>query len=180
MTAARAVYAVCLLGYVAALTVMDRLPSPVMRWFWIVGALGALALDGVDGRLARRLGQTTPFGARFDMETDAATVLGLSLLVWLCGQAGVWVLASGAMRYIFVAGSWVWPGLAAPLPPRRRRQVVCVALVAVLILALVPSVPPELAGPLCFAALAALSYSFATDTAWLVAHHAEKKNEAVV
>ena len=46
---------------------------------------------------------TSAFGARFDMETDAATVFGLSLLVWLCDQAGPWVLAIGLMRYIFVA-----------------------------------------------------------------------------
>ncbi len=180
VTAARAVYAACLLGYAVALLAQDRLPSPAMRWYWIVGALGALALDGVDGRLARRLGQASPFGARFDMETDAATVLGLSLLVWLCGQAGIWVLATGLMRYIFVAGSWVWPALAAPLPPRRRRQAICVAQVAVLILAMVPGVSSGVAGLLCLAALAALGYSFALDVAWLVAGHAEKKSEAVV
>jgi phosphatidylglycerophosphate synthase len=146
----------------------------------VVGALGALALDGVDGRLARRLGQTSAFGARFDMETDAATVLGLCLMVWLSGQAGAWVLATGLMRYMFVGGSRVWPALAAPLPPRKRRQAVCVVQVAALILALVPGVPPEWASPLCLMALAALVYSFAVDIAWLLASRAGEKNEAVV
>lgn len=179
VTAARAVYAVSLLGY-SLWALVDQVPGPTMRWFWVVGTLGALAFDGVDGRLARRLGQTSAFGARFDMETDAATVFGLSLMVWLCDQAGPWVLAIGLMRYIFVAGSWVWPALAAPLPPKKRRQAICVVQVAVLILALVPGVPPEVASPLCVLGLVALVYSFAVDIAWLATSRAGKKKEAVV
>ncbi len=180
VTAARAVYAACLLGYGVWALTAGYLPGPTLRWFWVVGALGALALDGVDGCLARRLRQESAFGARFDMETDAATVLGLSLLVWLCDQAGPWVLAIGLMRYIFVGGSWVWPALAAPLPPRKRRQAICVAQIAALILAVVPSVPSELASPLCLAAFAVLVYSFAVDAAWLLARRAGEKKEAVV
>lgn len=180
VTAARALYAACLLGYSLWALATDHLPGPTLRWFWVVGALGALALDGVDGRLARRLGQASAFGARFDMETDAATVLGLSLMVWLCDQAGAWVLATGLMRYMFVGGGWVWPALAAPLPPRKRRQAVCVVQVAALIFAMVPGVPPEWASPLCLMGLAALIYSFAVDIAWLLAARAGEKNEAVV
>jgi phosphatidylglycerophosphate synthase len=179
VTAARALYATCLLGYGIWAAAVGHLPGPTLRWFWVVGALGALALDGVDGRLARRLGQESAFGARFDMETDAATVLGLSLLIWLCDQAGTWVLAIGLMRYIFVGGGWVWPALAAPLPQRKRRQAVCVVQVAALILAAVPSVSPAWASPLCFVALAGLVYSFAVDVVWL-ASRAGEKNEAVV
>jgi phosphatidylglycerophosphate synthase len=180
VTAARAVYAACLLGYGSWALLVADLPGLTMRWFWVVGALGALALDGVDGRLARRLGQASAFGARFDMETDAATVLALSLLVWLCGQAGPWVLAIGLMRYIFVGVGRVWPALAAPLPPKKRRQAICVAQMAALILALVPSVPSEWASPLCLAAVAALAYSFAVDVAWLLGGRADEKKEAVV
>jgi phosphatidylglycerophosphate synthase len=179
VTAARALYATCLLSYGVWAVWADHVPGSTLRWFWVVGALGALALDGVDGRLARRLGQASAFGARFDMETDAATVLGLSLLVWQCGQAGPWVLAIGLMRYIFVGGSWAWPALAAPLPPRKRRQAICVAQVAALILAVVPSVPPDMASSLCWLGMAALVYSFAVDIAWL-ARRAGEKEEAVV
>jgi phosphatidylglycerophosphate synthase len=180
VTAARAIYAVCLLGYSLWALAVDHVPGPTMRWFWVAGALGALAFDGVDGRLARRLGLTSAFGARFDMETDAATVFGLSLLVWLCDQAGSWVLAIGLMRYIFVAGSWVLPALAAPLPPKRRRQAICVVQVAALILAVVPGVPPDVASPLCVLGLVALAYSFAADVAWLLKSRAGEKKEAGV
>ena len=39
------------------------------------GAAAVVALDGVDGWIARRIGRTTVFGARFDMEVDAALML---------------------------------------------------------------------------------------------------------
>lgn len=180
LTAARAFYSATLLGYGLTALWTGMAPSTSLRWFWVVGALGALALDGLDGRLARRLGQVSAFGARFDMETDAATLLGLSLLVWLCGQAGAWVLASGLMRYIFVLGCWAWPVLAAPLPSKKRRQAVCVAQIAALIVAAAPPIVPAVAAPLCFIALALLGYSFAVDIAWLMASRVEEKKEAVI
>jgi phosphatidylglycerophosphate synthase len=180
VTAARALYTACLIGYALAALWRGVAPSPSLRWLWLIGALGALALDGVDGRLARHFGQESAFGARFDMETDAATLFGLSLLVWLSGQAGPWVLASGLMRYIFVVAGWLWPDLAAPLPPKKRRQAVCVAQIAVLILALAPPISPVVAAPLCLVALAVLSYSFAVDIAWLLASHPDQEKEAVV
>ncbi|MEE4298051.1 MAG: CDP-alcohol phosphatidyltransferase family protein, partial [Pseudomonadales bacterium] len=46
-------------------------------WALIAVALTALALDGLDGWLARREDRVSAFGARFDMEVDAA--LGLVL-----------------------------------------------------------------------------------------------------
>ncbi|GAA4940924.1 hypothetical protein GCM10023238_03240 [Streptomyces heliomycini] len=41
----------------------------------------ALILDGVDGKVARRTGTSTPLGARFDMEVDAFLILVLSVYV---------------------------------------------------------------------------------------------------
>src|ERR1700755_3267841 len=46
------------------------------------------ALYGLDGYLARRTGMASAFGARFDMETDAAFLLVLSGLLVLHGKAG--------------------------------------------------------------------------------------------
>lgn len=176
VTAVRAAYAVALLCYSSWTIAGSVEPSTASRWLWLAGALAALALDGVDGRLARRLGQVSAFGARFDMETDAATLFGLCLLVWASGQAGAWVLASGALRYIFILASMMWPVLAAPLPPRKRRQAICVIQIAVVIVALAPVVPVGVATSLCVAGLVLLSYSFAVDAAWLVRRARENED----
>ncbi|HSM28952.1 MAG TPA: CDP-alcohol phosphatidyltransferase family protein [Thioalkalivibrio sp.] len=141
------------------------------------GALGliglgivALALDAVDGAVARRHGCATPFGARFDMELDAFLILVLALLVWRTGQAGAWVLLIGLMRYGFVAAAWVWRWLDAALPPSRRRQALCVVQSAVLLVALAPFVSLTMATVLALAALLLLIYSFTVDVLWLYRH----------
>jgi phosphatidylglycerophosphate synthase len=121
----------------------------------------ALLLDGVDGPLARRSGLSSAFGARFDMEVDAFLVLVLSALVLATGRAGAWVLALGGLRYVWVAGGMLVPALGAELPPSRRRQVICGAVVAILVAALV--VPAWLSSPLCAAAFLGLIYSFGVD-----------------
>ena len=142
-----------------------------LAWTAFALALVAAALDGVDGRLARRLGWASPFGARFDMEVDALLVAGLALLLWTLDRAGPWVLAAGAMRYLFVAAGALWPRLRHPLPPSRRRQAVCVVQVLTLTLALVPVLPAVWAGGVAALGLVFLSYSFAVDILWL-AHRA--------
>ena len=132
-------------------------------WWLVVIATATALLDAVDGALARRSGLASAFGARFDMETDAAFTLVLCALVFQAGQAGPWVLASGLMRYAFVAASRPWPWLAGALPPSRRRQTVCVVQITSLIICLGPIVPPWLATALAASSLALLSLSFAID-----------------
>jgi phosphatidylglycerophosphate synthase len=133
-----------------------------------LAALAALLLDGVDGRLARRRGTASAFGARFDMEVDALTVLVLSALVWRTGQAGAWVLLLGAARYAFVVAGMAFPVLAGELAPSRRRKAICGITVGALVPALLPAVPPAVAGGLCAAAGLLLMYSFGMDCILLV------------
>jgi len=136
--------------------------------YWLLGlATIALALDGLDGAVARRTGRVTAFGARFDMELDALLILVLALLVWQTGQAGLWVLLVGAMRYLFVAAGWRWTWLQGELPPSRRRQTVCVVQSVALLGALAPVVSPGLASAIALAALLLLTYSFTVDVLWL-------------
>ncbi|MGH3911312.1 MAG: CDP-alcohol phosphatidyltransferase family protein, partial [Pseudonocardiaceae bacterium] len=107
VTLARAV----LVGGVTAL-VVDRLFSgstdvvatPVVATL-VVTATVALVLDAVDGQVARRSGTASALGARFDMEVDAFLILVLSVHVAVL--VGPWALAIGAMRYGFVAASWM-------------------------------------------------------------------------
>ncbi|MEZ5930884.1 MAG: CDP-alcohol phosphatidyltransferase family protein [Alphaproteobacteria bacterium] len=123
----------------------------------------ALALDGVDGFLARRLNLASAFGARFDMEIDALLLLILSLLVWQSGQAGPWVLAIGLMRYAFVAASWFCPSLAQPLRPSFRRKTVCALQGIALLACLLPPLDQTQTSVIAMAALAALTVSFGLD-----------------
>jgi phosphatidylglycerophosphate synthase len=78
-------------------------------WFWGASVLALLSLDGLDGALARRGGVASEFGARFDMETDAFTVLVVAVELWQRGAFGVWILTAGLLRYLYVIGSAVLP-----------------------------------------------------------------------
>ncbi len=101
-------------------------------------------LDGVDGWLARRSRMASAFGARFDMETDAALVMAMSILIWQHGKAGVWVLLGGMMRYVFVFAGWWLPWMARPLRPTRRARTITVCHIVGLSVALAPFVPVPL------------------------------------
>lgn len=141
-------------------------------WTVVAVALGSLFLDGVDGWLARRLGQATLFGARFDMEVDAALILLLCLLLVQADLAGPWVLLIGLMRYGFLAVTACWPALNRSLPDSQRRKLVCVWQVASLVLAFVPGLPAVLIQATLGLALALLIWSFALDLLWLIRHRA--------
>ncbi|HET9929972.1 MAG TPA: CDP-alcohol phosphatidyltransferase family protein, partial [Polyangiaceae bacterium] len=81
--------------------------------------LAILALDGLDGALARRLEQSSAFGAHFDMETDALLVAIASLELWSRGLTGAWVLSSGALRYLYVVVLWLFPAPGGDAPRSR-------------------------------------------------------------
>lgn len=150
-----------------ALTAPEVVVPPMTGWALTALALASLSLDGVDGWLARRSGLASAFGARFDMEVDALFALVLALGLLATGKAGVWVLALGVMRYLFVAAAAVLPWLAAPLPDRLSRKTVCVVQIAALILMTAPPVAPPLSVAIGAAATAALVWSFAVDVVWL-------------
>lgn len=161
LTLARAVPVVLVAGLAVA-----PASAAVAVFAVLAGTLAAL-LDGVDGRLARRHGVASAFGARFDMETDSLLVLALAVLAWRWDRAGAWVLLSGLARYLFVAAGALVPWMRRPLPPRRRRQAVCVVQIVVLLAVVAPLLPAEASAPLALAGLLVLAASFATDVAWL-------------
>jgi phosphatidylglycerophosphate synthase len=120
-------------------------------------------LDGVDGWFARRSGMTSRFGARFDVETDSALILALSILAWQHGKAGGWVVLGGLMRYAFVAAGRLLPWMAGPLQPTLRARMIAVIQMLALSFALVPVVSVPLSTTVAAIALAALIWSFAVD-----------------
>lgn len=144
-------------------------PSDAVAWAAVAVASAACVLDGFDGWAARRTGTASAFGARFDMETDAAFVLILSVLVAAWDRVGWWAVAIGAMRYGFVAASWLDPRLSGALPTSFRRKMICVWQVVTLIVLLAPVPFPDwLATGGAAVALGLLVWSFAVDTACLL------------
>ena len=136
-------------------------------WLWLIVATIALLLDGVDGWIARRTQSSTSFGARFDMELDALLILLLCIGLIQEKSLGPWVLLIGMMRYLFIAASWHFAWLAAPLFASFRRKLVCVWQVSALLLALTPLTHPLFASLLALSALVSLAYSFGIDSWWL-------------
>lgn len=153
-----------LVGGVAALVVdSTRGHAPVAALVTLAAV--ALALDGVDGQVARRTGTTSALGARFDMEVDAFLVLVLS--VFVAPSLGWWVLAIGGFRYGFVAASWALPWLRAALPPRFGRKTVAAIQGIVLVVASAAVLPTPLTMATVGLALALLVWSFGRDIWWL-------------
>ncbi len=138
----------------------------VHGWWLLAAVTATLALDGIDGWVARRRGSSA-FGARFDMELDAFFILVLSAWVLALDKAGAWVLLIGAMRYIFLAAGCLAPALRAPLPERFGRKAICVWQVVTLLACLAPVTGRGLAAPALALALALLVGSFARDSVWL-------------
>ncbi|MGQ2907769.1 MAG: CDP-alcohol phosphatidyltransferase family protein [Aliihoeflea sp.] len=157
-------------GLVALVAATLFAPAPRGDAALLIGGLAflILALDGVDGWLARRTGLASTFGARFDLEIDALFVLVLSALAFTNDKAGVWVLLIGAMRYAFFFAGRLTPKLEAPLPDSMRRKAVCVIQIAALGLLLLPQVQPPHSIWIAAGALVLLAWSFAVDTLHLL------------
>ncbi|MEO1704637.1 MAG: CDP-alcohol phosphatidyltransferase family protein [Pseudomonadota bacterium] len=159
ITVARLALTASLAGLLAG----DGTLPEAMMWLAFGIAVFSLALDGVDGWAARRSGLTSDFGARFDMEVDAAFALLLSVLAYHTGQAGLWVLILGVPRYLWVMAGWLWPWLAGPLDDRFSRKVVCVFQIGTLTAFLAPIVPAAVLTVAAVCASAALLWSFQRD-----------------
>ncbi|GGZ02437.1 CDP-alcohol phosphatidyltransferase family protein [Streptomyces poonensis] len=153
-----------LVGGVTALVADSFRSSPPVTLFVGLTAV-ALILDGVDGKVARRTGTTTPLGARFDMEVDAFLILVLSVYVSM--SLGPWVLAIGLMRYVFVAAARVLPWLNGSLPHSMARKTVAAVQGVVLLAAASGWLPYAVTLALVTVALGSLVWSFGRDVAWL-------------
>ena len=100
----------------ACALLMPLMAGDAAGWGVAGVAAVALVLDGVDGHLARRSVLVSRFGARFDMETDAALALVLSLHVVAGTAVGAEGLVLGLPRYAFLLAGAVLPWLRADLP----------------------------------------------------------------
>jgi phosphatidylglycerophosphate synthase len=160
VTLTRAVLCAGVAGLVA-----DSFGRPVSITALVTLSTVALALDAVDGQVARRTGTATPLGGRFDGEVDAFLILLLSITV--SRDYGSWVLVIGAARYALLLAGWLIPWLAAPLPPRYWRKVVA-AVQGIVLTVAISGLLDRLAGMIAVAAaLLLLAESFGRDVVWL-------------
>ncbi len=172
-----------LVGLLAGWAVLLWMGSvPTLSW-WLTGiAALALALDGVDGAVARAGGSATAAGARLDAETDAVMMAVLSVIV--AHQVGPWILLAGGLRYAF-AVTWRlrWNRTARAhlgLPPRAGRRLVAAASAAALVAATAPVIPIAGVWTLSAVALGLLLVSFGSDAVWLEAGRSRRVISDVV
>lgn len=135
---------------------------------WTAVAVGtvALALDAVDGRVARKIG-TTRAGAAYDEAVDALVILLLG--IGLTPLWGTWTVIPGLLFYVFHAVALWRPAWRFPLPTSLRRKSISAAQGVLLLTAGSPLAQAlGWIGLLCVAvALALLVWSFAVDVCWL-------------
>ena len=128
-------------------------------------ATGALALDAVDGWVARHTHSASAFGARFDGEADAVLIAALS--PHAARRYGLWVLPAGAARYAFGMAGWVWPWLRRPLPYRYWRKVATATEGIALVAAASDLLPRRLVRAGLAVGSALIAESFGRDVVWL-------------
>jgi phosphatidylglycerophosphate synthase len=163
---------VCFLAGLALQALTGGLERHGLLTMIIMGTL-CLVLDGVDGWVARARREASAFGARFDVETDAAMLVVLSVAVAAVGIAGWWVLAIAAMRYSYVAMSVLVPALRTPLPYRYSGKVIAVVQAVALLAALtfgLTHVEHWVPTTFLLAALALLCWSFGRSVIWQLRH----------
>lgn len=136
-------------------------------WVTFGLAAGALALDGIDGWLARKQRLASSFGARFDVEVDAAFALVLAVFAALNGAAGGYVILLGIPYYMFGFAKHFAPWLDQPLPESFSRKAVCVFQIAALIALQVPFLADGRIELVAGAVTMALMWSFGRDILWL-------------
>ncbi len=155
---------VALVAAWATLAALGDLPA--RSWLLLALAALALALDGLDGAVARATQGPTAAGGVLDAETDAVMMLAMAVIV--AQTVGMWILAAGALRYLFGL-VWLmrWRPRVDPLPARQFRRFAAGASCALLIACTAPLTPTVFALALAALGLMLLLASFGSDALWL-------------
>ena len=185
VTLARATLSCGVAALVADSFARDAAPGTQVGTLVAIAAV-ALALDAVDGRVARLTGTVSRFGGRLDGEADAFLMLVLSLFVGgsvVAHSARPWVLAiavlaMGMARYLFAMGGWALAWMRAQLPPRYWRKVVTATAGIALVFAAADVATPEATYAVLAVALVLLAESFGRDVWWLWRHRPGEAAEA--
>ncbi|MGQ3328845.1 CDP-alcohol phosphatidyltransferase family protein [Halorubrum sp. FL23] len=127
---------------------------------------GGVALDGLDGTVARTVGRETEIGRRLDMAFDTFGFVVAPLVAVLWGLLPVWYLSISAARYVFRGAVWARRVRGLPVGDLSdgdlSRYLAGVQMLFVTI-ALVPPVPTEFVWALAPVVLAPSLAVFARD-----------------
>jgi len=161
------------LRLLATVGILCGLSFSVLTTEWagvlFVVAIFAELTDDADGRIARRSGTPTAFGATFDMETDALFLLALSLVAVRFYGLPWWISIAGLIRYVAAIPFLLLP---EPLFPRWFSQFAksaCAVSALLLIATIFPAgigtitLAPQLRLAFGATAVALLGTSFAVE-----------------
>ncbi|MCI0732918.1 MAG: CDP-alcohol phosphatidyltransferase family protein [Methylococcaceae bacterium] len=128
-------------------------------------ALLLLALDGIDGWVARRWNLSSEFGEFFDKEVDAFFLLALCLLLYEDRCVGSWVLIPGLLRYLFVS----YLKFAGTRETKEQRSRLGCWSYCLMMLSLISTffVPEAIYVPLILVMTSVLCASFADTLRWM-------------
>jgi phosphatidylglycerophosphate synthase len=141
----------------------------VSRSFVLLAFAANVALDVVDGYVARRNRQATDFGAAFDREVDAVFVLVAYLYFFLVHGAAAWILLPGVLPYVYRL--FVWKFCAAFSTERRLRVAARLAGMNYVLLLVAVAASAEMQYYVLIASTFVVAFSFLVSF-WTVQLHA--------
>jgi len=146
----------------AGFLVVPPSSAPAVRWAPALCYGTGVALDFLDGRLARRIDRTTPLGTKLDHAFDTLGFLVAPLVGVAWGRLPLAYLSLSAARYVYRAGTAWRRRRGRPvgdLPESRVRRPLAALQMAFITVALLPLLPAAVVHP---AALVVVTPSLAT------------------
>ncbi|QWC19582.1 CDP-alcohol phosphatidyltransferase family protein [Halorubrum sp. 2020YC2] len=122
-------------------------PEPTLVWVPALCYGTGVALDNLDGTVARTVGRETEAGRRLDMAFDTFGFVAAPLVAVLWGLLPVWYLSISAARYVFRGAVWLRRVRGLPvgdLPDSDLGKYLAGVQMVFVTVALVPPVPTEL------------------------------------
>lgn len=141
-------------------------PETTLAWAPALCYGGGVALDNLDGRVARTVGRETEIGRRLDMAFDTFGFVAAPLVAVLWGLLPVWYLSISAARYVFRGAVWLRRVRGLPvydLPDSDLGKYLAGVQMTFVTVALVPPVPTDLVWTLAPVVLAPSLAVFGRD-----------------